>query len=479
LSPPAATPWSNRITLSAVVQLSCARQVVVAWLSRRLLPGRERLFFLGANLVIPAWGSLARPEAMRMKHITVGRDVSGVASTDRLTDRSSPRFSAVALVALLAACGSSEPAADCRTAEPPCPSGALCQATSDGVYACVVEAGDAGGEDASAPDDSGEDASAPGDSGGGPVDIAPDEGPCIPECGLDECGDDGCGGSCGVCAEGEICSIGACSPPPAGFVTIAPGSFTFGSPVSEPCHDQYETQHEMTLTRAFLLKATEVTQGEWFELMGTSPGHFTGCDACPVERVNWWEALAYCNALSVAEGLPTCYALGACQGTAGDDLECTGSDPAQASADPLDCEGYRLPTDAEWEYAARAGTTGATYNGDPDQGECFGGAAVLESIAWYLDNSGDVTHPVGGKLQNPWGLYDMLGNVQEWVWDHYSVHLEGGVDPRQVPNTHSPLVFRGGSWASVPRYCRAAYRSGASASHRNFELGFRPARTIP
>ena len=177
-----------------------------------------------------------------------------------------------------------------------------------------------------------------------------------------------------------------------GYILVNPGCFTMGSPVGEEERFEDEQQHEVCITKAYYLKETEVTQREWREVMGTSPSYFESCgDTCPVENVSWFDAIAYCNTLSKKEGLPQCY-LGS-----GKDITFVG----------LGCKGYRLPTEAEWEYAARAGATGAR-NGD------------LASVAWYEGNSDLKTHPARQKSANAWGFYDMLGNVWEWCSDWYS-----------------------------------------------------------
>ena len=132
----------------------------------------------------------------------------------------------------------------------------------------------------------------------------------------------------------------------------------------------------------------------------------------------------------------------------------------------MTCKGYRLPTEAEWEYAARAGTTGARY------GE-------LDKIAWYKSNSGSKTHAVGGKQPNKWGLHDMLGNVYEWTWDWYGPYSAGSQQDPVGPASGSHRVCRGCSWYRAARGCRAAGRSSYAPSRRLHSLGFRPARSVP
>jgi formylglycine-generating enzyme required for sulfatase activity len=230
---------------------------------------------------------------------------------------------------------------------------------------------------------------------------------------------------------------------PVGYVRIEPGTFTMGSPTTEDGHNSSETQHSVTITRAYCMKATEVTQGEWQEEMGDNPSSFLSCGSnCPLEQVSWDDAIGYANALSGRAGLQECY---------------TGS-----TFTGLDCTGYRLPTEAEWEYAARGGTTGPTYG-------------LMDSVGWYTDNSGSRTHPVGGKTANNFGLYDMLGNVWEWTGDWYGTYPGTVTDPTG-PTTGSSRVYRGGSWAGPARYARAATRYVAPVSRRSY-LGFRLVRT--
>ena len=236
-----------------------------------------------------------------------------------------------------------------------------------------------------------------------------------------------------------------------------------------------EAEHQTTLTRPFLLKATEVTQGEWRSLMGDSPSFFANCgDDCPVEQVSWYEAVAYTNALSSAEGLPRCYAdLG------GADYDRTDArnlvTPVWRNATA--CMGYRLPTESEWEYAARAGTAGASYNGAVDEWDC-GVDANLDSIAWYCGNSGDTTHPVGGRLANAWGLYDMLGNVWEWTWDWYAYYPAGPGRDYVGAAAGDYRVVRGGSWGNRARNARSAVRYEDYPEFRSVSVGLRPARTL-
>ena len=258
-----------------------------------------------------------------------------------------------------------------------------------------------------------------------------------------------------------VCLAG-CSPPapvsppaavcPAGYVRIAPGTFLMGSPTGEEGHEDDEFQHSVTITRAYCMKATEVTQGEWQAVMGSNTSEFKTCGAnCPVEQVNWDDAVGYANGLSRREGLPECYAGSTFTG--------------------LDCRGYRLPTEAEWEYAARAGTTAATYG-------TLGSVAWVSTINFSNDKSKSTTHPVGQKLPNAWGLYDMLGNVWEWTGDWKGTYPASVTDPTGAPSG-ARRVFRGGSWEWLDIFTRVATRGSNAPDFRDHDLGFRLVKTAP
>jgi len=232
---------------------------------------------------------------------------------------------------------------------------------------------------------------------------------------------------------------------PTGFVRVPAGVFMMGSPSIEEDRQDDETQHEVRVTRAFWLKTTEVTQGEWQSVMSSNPSQFSSCGStCPVETVSWEDATLYLNATSDLEGLERCY-------------------ENDGSFKGLDCTGYRLPTEAEWEYAARAGTVGARYG-------------LLDSIAWYEDNEG--TKPAGMKAPNAWGLHDMLGNVWEWVQDWYGEYGGDASDPLG-PTTGEYRVLRGGSWDFAAFDVRVANRLWLPPDLRFSANGFRVARSIP
>ena len=219
------------------------------------------------------------------------------------------------------------------------------------------------------------------------------------------------------------------------FVLIESGTFEMGSPVGEAGRDDDELLHQVTISQPFYLGKYEVTQGQWEAMMGTNPSEFSSCGSdCPVERVSWEDAQAFIAALNRREGVNV----------------------------------YRLPTEAEWEYAARGGTQTAYSFGD--------GANELRQHGWYTRNSDDRTHPVGGKRPNAFGLYDMHGNVWEWVADWYGDYSHGLVIDPSGPATGIHRVFRGGCWSNAARRCRVSYRNHDTPGDRLPILGFRLAR---
>ncbi len=244
-------------------------------------------------------------------------------------------------------------------------------------------------------------------------------------------------------------------------VRILPGSFWMGSPESEEGRSKDETLHEVRITRAFWMQTTETTQREWESLMGSNPSRDPSCPACPVDRTTWFEAVAYANLRSEAEGLRSCYQspLG---GPYSPDDASEVREPAWSGG--LDCQGYRLPTEAEWEYAARAGTQGAHYGHS------------LGEVAWSAID-GDLPRPVAQKEPNAWGLYDTVGNQFEWCWDWLASYPKGlSVDPTG-PSSGKQRVGRGGVWGKGESSARAALRGRAKPDNRS--IGVRLVRTLP
>jgi formylglycine-generating enzyme required for sulfatase activity len=215
------------------------------------------------------------------------------------------------------------------------------------------------------------------------------------------------------------------------FVLIRSGSFQMGYP--DAGTDQ-QPVHAVILSKEFYLQRSEVTQGQWRSVMGANPSQFTACgDDCPVERVSWHDVQAFIEALNAKY-------------------------PGR---------NYRLPTEAEWEYAARA-----------DVGRGYEDTGTLDEAAWFDANSGARTHPVESKRANPWGLYDVHGNVAEWVTDWYRAdyyRLGPAVDP-PGPKDGAARVVRGGSWGSSQRFVGTLGRMDRDPFTRDFNIGFRLAR---
>jgi formylglycine-generating enzyme required for sulfatase activity len=262
------------------------------------------------------------------------------------------------------------------------------------------------------------------------------------------------------------------------LVRIPAGSFTMGAPEGEVGYlGGTETQHEVTLTRDYWIGVTELTQGQFEDVMGYNPSTNTACGAdCPVETVSWYESAAFGNALSDLAGLDRCYD---CTGE-GATLRCT------LLGNPYECEGYRLPTEAEWEMAARAGTTAAFSNGGdiPEfhEEDCDGElrlnwGIILDDYAIYCGNDSGSSEPVASKLPNPWGLFDVHGNVGERCGDWFDLYPDGSVDDPTGPDTGKYRIVRGGDWASPPRYLRSAERGGGLPHLGGDTAGLRISRT--
>lgn len=210
---------------------------------------------------------------------------------------------------------------------------------------------------------------------------------------------------------------------------MPPGNFKMGSPKTEPGRIANETERRVAFEKGFQIGVTEVTQEEWRAIMENNPAYFTG-DKLPVERITWEEATEFCRRLSQKEN-----------------------------------KQYRLPTEAEWEYACRAGTTTAYYSGADE--------ASLAKAGWYLRNSGNQSHPVGQKLPNRWGLYDMHGNVSEWCAERANEDATAPQSTRLEREERTLRDLRGGSWGLGAGDCRSSSRLRNAGSYRYFDLGFR------
>ncbi len=272
---------------------------------------------------------------------------------------------------------------------------------------------------------------------------------------------------------------GSTSSVPGTWKPITAGTFQMGSPATELCRLEEERQHKVILTHDFEIQTTEVTQEQFQAVMGRNPSVFNATHPsdpcgkkCPVENLKWFDAVAYCNALSVMAKLPICYA---CSDTGGT-LSCE----KKGTASIYDCKGYRLPTEAEWEYAYRAGSTTAYYNGNGGIVNCSDTTSEVSAIAWYTGDSGDHPHEVAKKAHNAWGLYDMAGNVWEWCHDW---HEEYPVVGATVTNPEGPSVapsrmLRGGSFFEISRYHRAAGRQNFNPDYEHDNVGFRCVRSL-
>jgi formylglycine-generating enzyme required for sulfatase activity len=284
-----------------------------------------------------------------------------------------------------------------------------------------------------------------------------------------------------------------------GFIYVAPGTFIMGSPANEYGWETDEYQHEVTLTHGVYVKTTEVTNQQYMDMAqwaydngyvtATSTYLYDNLDGStqilkclgsggyaitfnngifnctypshPAEYVSWYGSVAYCDWLSLQQGLPRAYDHTTWQ--------CNGGNPYTAA-------GYRLPTEAEWEYACRAGSVTAFANGPIMQLYCDPIDQNLVLMGWYCGNAEGWTHPVAQKYPNAWGLYDMHGNLMEWCNDWYGEYGGAVTDP-VGPGMGYARVYRSGTCYNYAWYCRSAYRDYCSPDAANSYSGFRPVRS--
>ena len=225
------------------------------------------------------------------------------------------------------------------------------------------------------------------------------------------------------------------------FRLIPAGTFVMGSPSDELGRESDETQYTVTISESYYMQTAEVTQGQWKAVMGNNPSCFTSCGLnCSVEHVSWEDAQTFIATLNaMGEG------------------------------------SYTLPTEAQWEYAARAGSNKAFANGDISNTTTD---SNLDIMAWYSSNSNTTPHAVAQKQANAWGLFDMHGNVCEWCNDMYGTYPIGSVTDPGGASSGSSRVLRGGSWCHVARYCRSDDRDNTSPGYHGCHIGLRLLRTL-
>jgi formylglycine-generating enzyme required for sulfatase activity len=242
--------------------------------------------------------------------------------------------------------------------------------------------------------------------------------------------------------------MGLIPPVPSNMGLLAGGSFFMGSPLLEEEREEDETQHNRAI-KPFYIGKYEVTQKEYEEIMNTNPSFFVGPDL-PVENVSWFDAVEYCNRLSIRDGLPPAYNIVNIGNT-------------KIVSWNRNSKGYRLPTEAEWEFACRAGSITPFSTG--------------ETISIRQANFfGNATKKVGSYQPNIWGLYDMHGNVSEWCWDLYTDYNPTASTGGNAANVEEHRVFRGGNWLSFTMRLRSAFRDHFFPSYKSMNIGFRIVR---
>jgi len=272
-----------------------------------------------------------------------------------------------------------------------------------------------------------------------------------------------------------------------GWCRLPPSCVVIGSPEDTWHHGRYtEIQTEVILTHSIEVQQMEMNRAEWKAIVSVLPSGYKqgddgGCseDSCPINNTTWWEAIHAANLLSEQRGLKPCYAPVNCVGELGKGLTCEGV--AEPEKSVYECEGYRLPTWAEAEYAARAGTVSDFYTGNLtvyDNNDC-NFDENLDAAGWYCFNSENRAHPGGKKVANGFGLYDVLGNLFEWVNESdRTTQAQGGKDPKGQTDTFAEKMLYGGAYHIKPYGCDAASIFAASWDVRGGPAGFRLYRTL-
>ncbi|MCB5246731.1 MAG: formylglycine-generating enzyme family protein [Candidatus Cloacimonetes bacterium] len=263
-----------------------------------------------------------------------------------------------------------------------------------------------------------------------------------------------------------VTSVGSGSP--AGFVYVPGGTFNMGDTHGGGLGEELPV-HSVTLS-PYYIGITEVTQAEWQTVMGSNPASSYGVgDNYPVYNVSWYAIMKYCNLRSMAEELTPCYSISGSTDPANwGDVPTSNNLTWNAAICDWDANGYRLPTEAEWEYAARGAATNPDY--------LYSGSDDIDAVAWNAPT--DDSQPVGTKAPNGIGTYDMSGNVFEWCWDRFGYY---SADPQTDPTGPASggwRIFRGGFWNSDDYGCRVSYRGGWSPYGSDYAVGFRVCRTV-
>lgn len=254
------------------------------------------------------------------------------------------------------------------------------------------------------------------------------------------------------------------------FSLVNAGTFTMGSPSGEPCRDWDENQFTVTLSQSFLVSTTEITQEQWTSKFSLNPSSSPGAQK-PVDNITWFDACIFCNLVSLDYGLEPCY-----YADSGFTVVFNGTPPVSTGQVfwKQAANGFRLLTEAEWEYTCRAGTTSAYSNGLPNL-SCSGEDQNLNDIAWYNFNSASTIHPIGLKTPNGNGCYDMHGNVSEWCWDWMGIYPTGSVTDPTGPESGVDRIIRGGCYQLDSRFARSAEHTSRQPGNPGY-VGLRIAR---